>query len=317
MDEIKSDYRQIDQILNDVQDLIRDGLFDEAEERLEKALEIDFEHPEVLATLKCCKFWKERIPKLDEIHDDFERGEYLLQQWVIFQEFLERIEGTIEKELFVLRQWVFGTALVNYKRLLRTDEQPDAELVLRIGRCYKSVGDFVKALEYLESAGRKRREDPEFLAEIADCYALINEPKIAKAFFREAFFINPHKVKTAFLESGLITRLIARVREFGYAGKVTQEWIPVYGVLLGVLNVKRELRPLEYGKLKQSIFSLEKRIQDEGLDSEDGILVPRLLNRYFWLIDHYLSVQEDRSRIDEMLLNIKLLDPVIHEKYNK
>lgn len=315
MDEVTSDYRQIDQILSDVQVQIREGLFGEAEDRLENALEIDFEHPEVLATLKCCKFWKERIPKLEEIHDDFERGEYLMNQWVVFQDFLDRIEGPVNRELFVLRQWVFGTALVNYKRLLRTDEQPDAELVLRIGRCYKATGDFVRALEYLESTGRKRREDAEFLAEIADCYALINEPKAAKAFFREAFFINPQKVRTAFLESGLITRLIARVREFGYAGKVSREWIPVYGVLLGVLNVKRELRPLEYGKLKQSIFSLEKRLQEEGIDAEEGILVPRLLNRYFWLIDHYVNARENRQRVEEVLKKIKVIDENIYEEY--
>lgn len=315
MDEVRSDCRQIEQILSDVQMHIREGLFEEAEVMLEKALEIDFEHPEVLAGLKCCKFWKERIPRLDEIHDDFERGEYLLNQWIVFHDFLDRIDAPIERELFVLRQWVFGTALVNYKRLLRSDEQPDAELVLRIGRCYKGTGDFVKALEYLEGAGRKRREDAEFLAEIADCYALINEPKTAKAFFREAFFINPQKVQTAFLESGLITRLIARIREFGYAGKVSKEWIPVYGVLLGVLNVKRELRPLEYGKLKQSIFSLERRLQEEGIDAEEGMLVPRLLNRYFWLIDHYVNTRENRERVEEILKKIKLIDENIYEEY--
>jgi len=315
MDEVTAGQHQIDHILNEVQNKIREGLFTEAEELLYRALEIDFEHLEVVDTLKCCKFWKERLPKLNEIHDDFERGEYLLNQWVAFQEFINRLTIPIERELFVLRQWLFGTALVHFKRVMRAQEEPDAEIVLRIGRCHKSTGNFEKALEYLESVGRKRREDAEYLAEIADCYALINETKAAKAFFREAFFINPQKVKIQFLESGLITRLVARVRDLGYAEEVLREWIPVYGVLFGVLNVKREMRPLEYGKLKQSIYSLEKRIQEEGSEGERQLLIPRLLNRYFWLIDHYVNAHENRVRVEEVLSKIKIVDENIYEQY--
>lgn len=315
MDETTSQQPHIEEILQEVQLKIREGLFTEAEEKLENALEIDFEDTEVLSTLKCCKFWKERLPRLNEIHDDNERGEYLLRQWRAFQEFLPRMEAPIERELFVLRKWVFGTALVSFKRVIRANEEPEAGLLLNIGRCYKLSGDFEKALEYLESAGRKRRDDAEVLAEIADCYALIDETKAAKAFFREAFFINPQKIELAFLESGLITRLIARVRDLGYAEPVLKEWIPVYGVLLGVLNVKRELRPLEYGKLKQSIYSLEKRIQEEGMDSENESLVPRLLNRYFWLIDHYVNAHENREWVEEVLNKIKMIDEHIYTQY--
>ncbi|HDQ14823.1 MAG TPA: tetratricopeptide repeat protein [Sediminispirochaeta sp.] len=314
MDEITIEH-QIDQILNQVQGRISEGLFTEAEEELEKALEIDFEHAEVLAGLKCCKFWKERLPRLNGFGDDFEKGEYLLAQWSVFKDFLRRIDTPIERELHGLRHWVFGSALVHYQRVVQHEEEPDADLVLRIGRCYKSIGDFEKALEYLENAGRKRREDPEFLAEMADSYALINETKAAKAFFREAFFINPSKVRLEYLESELITRLIARVRDFGYADQVVREWIPVYGVLLGVFNIKRELRPLEYGKLKQSIYSLERRLQEDADEAEWETLVPRLLNRYFWLIDHYVNAHENRERVEEILYKIKSTDENIYEQY--
>lgn len=315
MDEVTSEQHQINRLLQKVESKIREGLFSDAESLLNKALEIDFEDQEVLDTLKCCKFWKEKQPKLDEIHDDFERGDFLLHQWVIFQDFLKRIQSPIERELFVLRQWIFGTALAHFKRVQRTHDEPDAEITLRIGRCYKSTGNFEKALEYLENAGRKRREDAEYVAEIADCYALINETKAAKAFFREAFFINPQKVRIEFLESGLITRLIARVHDLGYADKELCEWIPVYGVLFGVLNVKREMRPLEYGKLKQSIYSLEKRVHEESDPQEKDILIPRLINRYFWLIDHYINAHENRVRVEEVLLKIKMIDENIYGQY--
>jgi hypothetical protein len=100
----------------------------------------------------------------------------------------------------------------------------------------------------------------------------------------------------------------------GYAGGELAEWIPVYGVLFGVLNVKRELRPLEYGKLKQSIYSLEKRI-DEDDETESAYVVPRLLNRYFWLIDHFVISKENRERIEEITQKIKALDETIYDQY--
>jgi len=107
--------------------------------------------------------------------------------------------------------------------------------------------------------------------------------------------------------------LYQRVKGLGYESPALEEWIPVYGVLFGVFSVKRELRAIELGKLKQSIFSLENEIRIKA--AEASVLIPRLINRYFWLIDHYVNVGEDTSKIDETLLKIKILDPQIYERY--
>ena len=53
----------------------------------------------------------------------------------------------------------------------------------------------------------------------------------------------------------------------------------MYGVVYGVLNVKRELKSLEYGKLRQSIFSLETQIEEDR--ELRAALAPKLINRYF------------------------------------
>ena len=85
------------------------------------------------------------------------------------------------------------------------------------------------------------------------------------------------------------------------------------GELHGAFSVKRELKPVEVGKLKQSIYELETELAADG--SRRGILVPRLINRYFWLVDHYMNRKEEKSKIDEILLKIKLLDPVVCKQY--
>jgi hypothetical protein len=99
----------------------------------------------------------------------------------------------------------------------------------------------------------------------------------------------------------------------GYSGEALCEWIPVYGYLMGVFSVKRELKQVEVGRLKQSIFSLEA--ESAANPDKRELLKPRLLNRYFWLIDHYEKSREDSSLIEETLLKIKVADPDIYNKY--
>jgi hypothetical protein len=86
----------------------------------------------------------------------------------------------------------------------------------------------------------------------------------------------------------------------------------VYGTLWGVLSIKRELRALEYGKLRQKIFSLEQEIRD---DNRRPLLMPRLINHYFWLIDHLVMNREDQRKIDEILLKIRSLSPEVYKRY--
>jgi hypothetical protein len=132
--------------------------------------------------------------------------------------------------------------------------------------------------------------------------------------FREAFFQGASEIDLHFLESEIVLRLVAQVRALGYTGHDLAEWIPVYGVLYSVLNVKRELRALEFGKLKQAIFALENELRDAQPETR-AVLVPRLINHYFWLIDHYVNVNDDSARINEVLLKIKLLDTDVYKRY--
>ncbi len=305
---------EISQMLNHAFDLFREGRFPEAAAQLEKVLRIDFDYPDVTASLKCANFWRERQERLAEIREPYERGELLLGEWRHFVEFVHRIGGVSEKSLFSLRQYVFGTALAAYRSLAEQGGY-DAELLLRIGRCHKELGSYDLAIENLEKANQMKNGFAPVLAELADCYALVGEARISKIFFREAFFVGAQEIDLSTLESGMIQRLVQRLRSMGLREAEVREWIPVYGTVFGVLNVRRELRPLEYGKLKQSIYRMENQL--EGDKAERELLVPRLLNHYFWLIDHYTSAGEDRSRVDEVLARIKRLDPAIHREYTR
>ncbi|MDC7223297.1 MAG: hypothetical protein PQJ60_06105, partial [Spirochaetales bacterium] len=109
-----------------------------------------------------------------------------------------------------------------------------------------------------------------------------------------------------------MVRLIKRVREFKVREEEIKEWIPVYAVLYEVFDVKREMKELEAGRLRQSIYGLRSELKSPD---KEWRIVPRLLYRYFLLIDYYLSSGKEREKIGDILKRIELLDPDIFKLY--
>ena len=286
---------------------------------LEEALQIDFDHKETKHALKSVNWWIEHTAKIDKIQNPYEKGGYILSQLKQYYIFVESLADAGNYDLcqYAIRRYVFSIALSCFEDLLGDGvNQHDPGLLLLIGRCYKGTGNYDEALKYLEQATRFRREDGEALAELADVNALLGNTPEAKALFREAFFLNPEKIDLHSMESEMVVRLRDRLaRENKYRDEELREWIPVYGRLWGVFTVKRELKPIEFGKLKQSIFTLETECR--GNPGQSALLKPRLINRYFWLIDYYENKREDPEFIKEVELKIKVTDPEIYERYIK
>jgi len=290
-------------------------------ELLEQALNIDFENNEVKHALKCVNWWLQHTRRIDEIKNPFEKGSLLISLFKQYYVFLGQLNershdtsGEFDQCQYAVRFFVYSKALFFFEGLLSAPaNQHDPGLLFLVGRCYKGIGNYDESLDYLEKAIRIKKEDAEILAEVADVNALLSNVKPAKTLFREAFFIDPAKIDLRFMESALIIKLREKVLEMGYAENQAAEWIPVYGYLWGVFTVKRELKQMEAGRLKQSIFSLEAEYESSPARRE--IIKPRLINHYFWLIDHYEMNREDSSLIEETLLKIKVTDPDIYNMY--
>jgi len=281
---------------------------------LEQALNVDFDNDEVKHALKCVHWWLEHTRRIEEIKNPYEKGGSVISLLKQYNVFLGQFTKVYEHCQYAVKYYVYSTALFFFEGLLGSQaNQHDPGLLLMVGRCYKGIGNYDEALNYLEQAVRFKREDAETLAEVADINALLAETKAAKALFREAFFLDPSKIDVRSLESALILQLRDKVAKLGYSDELLGEWIPVYGHLWGVFSIKRELKQMEVGRLKQSIFSLEAEYQANPSRREQ--LKPRLLNRYFWLIDHCENSHEDSSLIEETLLKIKITDPDIHRMY--
>ena len=302
-------------LLPSVYDLLKSGELEQANRELTGILQQDLENIEVIYALTSINYWSDKLKKAMTASTGFEKGEYMVSQWKPYTLYIQKQGNEYEPVLYAIKQCVFTLALRFYQSLYREDgTAQDPELYRKMGLCFKELGDYEKALHLLEQAKDGDKDSPAILAELADCYALCGEVRLSKVLFREAFFQGASQIELYFLESEIVQRLVLQVRALGYTGTEMVEWIPVYGVLYSVFNVKRELRALEFGKLKQAIFALENEIKDAS-DESRSVLVPRLINHYFWLIDHYVNVNDEKTRINEVLLKIKLLDTDVYNRY--
>jgi len=305
---------------------LKDGKPGLAQDNLKKALETDYDHPEVLYAMKCLNWWLEKLKRLNDFHNPYEQGSYILAQWKPYYLFLDRIAeiwtsgedsapppGSQDSCQYAIKRFIYPMVLGLFGDLLGDGNQQDPVILLQAGRCCKGAGNWEDAYKYLEQAGRLKRDDSVILSELADVCALLGDEKMGKALFREAFFLDAQGIDLSGLESEMILRLRDKTRELGYNGQELVEWIPVWGNIWGIFSVRRELKPVELGRLKQSILSLENEFRSKS--GSDPLLKPRLLNRYFWLIDHCELSRDISGLMDETMLKIKFIDPAVFEQY--
>jgi hypothetical protein len=98
--------------------------------------------------------------------------------------------------------------------------------------------------------------------------------------------------------------------------------MPVYGALFGVFSVRRKLKLADVRRLSQDIFALENELRNVGNANSSraanaNFLIPRLVNKYLWLIDYYASENKssNQSIIDQTQLKIKLIAPDLFQRY--
>lgn len=287
------------------------GSLSEALECFQHALRLDFDNQELLFALKCINWWQSSLEQIQFSSDSIEFGDALIQQWKEFKHSVLYYGVVSSRVMLAFQHFVFTRAHESFTAFSQKHHEPDINF--KLGQTSKMLGNYQEALELFSSILPNHKEDPALLAELADVYDLINEPVKAKAFFREAFYINPQKIDLDLLETGTIQRLREKIANLGKSGIELQEWIPVYGELWDVFSVKRELKPIEVSKLRQSIYELETELKNST--NRRMILIPRLITRYFWYLDHLIISKTDKKLIDENLLKIKLLDASVYAAY--
>ncbi len=302
--------------------LVKDGKVGMAKKELDDAFLEDLLNRSFRVIISFCSFWIGAFEKTDKVLP-FSRSDFLFQQWKLFEPWTKKepykdfeTEELYEDTMYSFRTCVYSRTLKECEGLdFGNDDKLKSDFLRKMGLCNKRLGNYDTALNQLKESNAMHPGQAEVLAEMADCYELCGESKTAKILFREAFFVGPEKISLENLDSPLIHELVDKIRETkDYKDEQLLEWLPVYGILLGAFNIKRPLKSQEVGRLKQSIYSKENELKAA---KDKTSLVPRLMNQYLWLMDHYLLSKEGTAKINELLLKIKLLDSEVYEEYFK
>jgi len=301
------------QFINQTIDALRRRDLAQSRKILGDALYYYFDNKFLLGFMKYIAFWQEREKTAQALKNDFQRCDVYLEQWSSFLDFCKTINFNDDQALYGIRQHVFGSALACLSSYDNEEGHKNFEVLFRAGLCLKSLGNYEAALQYLGKANQLKNDSPQIMAELADVYALLDETEYAKVLFREAFTLGAKNIQLEFLESALIRKLISLVQDEGYNYEELPEWIPVYGYVFRIFNVKRELKSVEYGKFMHKVYQIEREIL-EGTGNKK-LLVPRLLNIYFWLIDYYLKINMEQRKVNDLLLKIKGFSPKIYQLY--
>lgn len=273
-------------------------------------LSADLFNRDIKAAMVYSSFWERRKLKYDAVSGHISKGKFLISQWKSFVTFTRKWgKGKGEYIITRIRQHIFNEALYSFTRAKNEFMVADGDILFCIGICHKRLGNHKDAVINLENANYKKQNDAAILAELADCMAIRGEDRKARLLFREAFFLNPQGVDIDFLESEKIRELADRIRNDGYSERALREWIPVYGAGCGYFNEKRELRPLEFDTLRRDLMNLESRLSSN--DSERELVIPRLINRYLWLIDYY-TARKNRIGTEETYRKIRDLNPDLY-----
>ena len=299
-----------------VLEAIQANQLDEAYSLLEEELEKNYEGTTITVLMKSVGFWQERFGEVAGIGNTYGQAEYLLSECRRFEHFLQEIgyyQENDERYVHSLRILVNSQTL----RILRDIPADPLEKKGRVyalcARCYKNMGNYDKAIENYQQVIKVSPQLSSSIAELGDCSLLIGNAVAGKLLLREAFSVEPQAVDLDYLDSPFVGQLIERLgKELDTdSEKIIKLWLPVYADLWGEFDVKRELQAIEYGKLRQKIYALEREHSETPSDTSE----PMLINAYLHLIDYYKNMGNRNKQIQELYVKLKSTNQRIYNQY--
>lgn len=292
----------------------------------------DVEDKELEVLYSTTAYWINKLQNVQRIDASIQKGDTLIFFW---NEFIHKQEQYKRNKTNValtpshtdrFKSFVFTLAHTCYKHALQKQPSLKSEFDFRLKmyRCLKMLKEYQEAMVLIQGMCSAYPDSALLYSELADCYYLTKHTNNAKLIFREIFFTHPHEINIEQLETPFIQTLAHTIQsEMKYSDQCINHWIPIYGYINHTFNITRELKPIEVHTLQNDISNIEAKLSDHKALGNDDILVvlPALLNRYFWLIEYYKKTHTDdnekQSHIQILFDKIKKHDPHIHSLLTK
>jgi len=298
---------------NKVIDYIRQAKFNEALDIMNEILKVNPDFPGLILSIKSLKFWQNRWLKISRYPKGEERTNMLINEWSEFEKFIGDDYSEAERVYIAIKNLIYKKILNNMIFTFQQSEIPNVDLLIRIGKIFIEVDEHKKAIETLEYARMFRKRDSYLLSLLGEAYSMAGNFDKAALFFKEAFLYDMSKIDLDMLKSEIISKIKDEIKDTNIDERLIVDWIPVYGVILNIFNVRRDLDYDEITKITQEADELEKDYNN--MNFTDSHIEPKLINRYLWILDYYIFQSPNKEYKELYLKKLKDINTEIYNQY--
>ena len=299
---------------------IEEGDFSAAVEKLDELMSVNPDYPGLAEGYRAAKFWQNRQNTIDELQDGKETADFLMKQWEKFSGYAQEKNLTGSTAYNATMRYIFFTASEHYKIAFNDRENPtdNFTLLMQLGTCFLRLGEYAHTIEALEYARSSYRSNAPLLALLGEAYFHKGDIPKSLLYFREAFLIDPSEVDLSLVNARPIMDIIAIIEQERPDLEDVREWVPVYGTIHDIFYVKRHLNSQQVEQLKREIYTLEQNYQTMSKDRiQASNIVPRLVNKYLWMLDYFEFQNYDFESITEIRTRLLAIDRELFEPYFK
>ena len=304
----------------EVYQFISEGNFNEAVKIADQLMNINPDYPGLTEAYRTAKFWSNRENEIKKSGDGKKAADFLMKEWKAFEDYASYKEMKSSSAYKSAMRYVFFKASEQYKNAFKFSEETDNnfDLLISLGECFLRLKEYKNAIETLEFAMTSYKSDAKLLLILGESYYHIDDIPKCLLYMREAFQIDPSQIDITLIEAKPVLEIIEAVQNSGRNIKDIREWIPVFGYLTDVFYVRRNLNKHQVESLKREVFNLENSLNRLSIDDIDATnIIPRLLNKYLWLLDYYEHQNVNAENSDDIKNRLLALDKELFENFFK
>ena len=304
----------------EVYQFISEGKFNEAVKIADQLMNINPDYAGLVEAYRTAKFWSNREKEIKKIGDGKKAADFLMKEWKSFEDYADYKGMKSSSAYKSAMRYIFFKASEQYKIAFKNNEETDNnfDLLINLGECFLRLKEYKNAIETLEYAMSSYKIGAKLLFLLGESYYHIDDIPKCLLYMREAFQIDPSQIDITLIEAKPIREIIEAIQGSNRSMTDIREWIPIFGYLTDVFYVRRNLNKQQVESLKREIFNLEKSLTRLSIDDIDATnIIPRLLNKYLWLLDYYIHQNRNTEHSDEIKDRLIALDKDLFEKFFK
>ena len=305
-------------LLNEGYSLICEGDFHEAVKKLEVLMSKEPDFPGLIDAYRTARFWYNRTDELNSMSLGKKMADFLMSEWSVYDEYAKENGAFNSNAYKAVMTYIFSKASENYRDAFMKQEEStdDVNLLLNLGSCFLRLGEYQKAVDTLEYAGKAYNTSARLLSILAEANFHLGDVAKSLWYFREAFFIDPSEIDLELIKAEPVKRLYDLVVQNCSSALDPREWIPVFGFIYDIFYVRKNLQERQVNIIKDDLYRLEVNFQRMNRDQiEVSNVLPRLLNRYLWLLDYYEFQNYSYENINEIKTRLLNIEPNLFEEY--